>query len=183
VRGCLGAMLGLVIGAALAFALVASVAVASRNVPACSVSQPENWSLRADLPASLLSQQMAGQAFALPDGTTVTAREARSRTCQRLVVYADAATTGGWRVSSIGLESVMSLDPGGRLQVQPTTLWFGRLPVPLGWLPRQYMEPLTRQISHAIDSGMQQALASSGLRACGLASSDRSVSVYLCPAG
>jgi hypothetical protein len=183
VKGCSGTILGLVIGAALAFAMLAALAVASHNASACSASQPASWSLRADLPAGLLSQQMAGQAWTLADGTTVTVRGAHSRTCQRLVVYADASTIGGWRVSNIGLELALVLDTGGGLQVQPTTLWFGRLPVPIGWLPRQCLDPLAQQVNRAVNSGMQQALSSSGLRVCGLASSDSSISVYLCPAG
>ena len=180
-RGCSGFVVGIIIGAALGFALLATVALTSGGGAVCATTQPPAWAMRADLPTASLQAEIVGQTLALPAIAAITIREVRSRPCRRALVYADVTGVNGWRLQNVGLEATFAADQAGKLSVQPTTIWFGRLPVPIGWIPRAQIEPGLGQVEQALDQGLRQAVAGSGLRICGLASSDTALSVYLCP--
>jgi len=182
-KGCAGALLGLVIGAAVAFALLTAAAVVSSGGGACTATEPVGWSLRADLPGGLISRLEPGLAYHLPEGITLTLREVEPRPCQRLVLYGDVLTRGGWRISDLGVELRLDLDAQSGVTVHPVRLWFGRLPVAVGWLPSWLTDPLLDPVNQAVNLGIQNSLRDSGLNICGLASSNSSVSIYLCPAG
>ncbi|MHB0879135.1 MAG: hypothetical protein ACYC5O_24110 [Anaerolineae bacterium] len=171
-----GVLAGLIVGAALVFATLAVLGIATRD-DACAAAAPEAWALRVDVPVTMLQEQVPVAPVTVAGGEFrvggVSATE-----CGGVLVVGNWAHPDGPALDNVGLE--LALETAGEtLALRPRTLWFGRLPVDLGWLPRSLWQPLLAdadvQLNAAVAGG-----GDAGLQLCGTSSGAGSVSLYLC---
>ena len=177
-RGCASVLLGLLIGAALSFAALAILALAV--VPACPQSPPTDWRVRLDVPRDLLLREAGAQPLSLPGAGTFAMTDVRSGRCGHLIVRGEWHAPGDWSLSNVGIELAVEAGSGALLDITQESLWLGRLPLPLGWLPRDWTQPYLRPIADEMGGALDRELGPSGLRLCGVVGSADGLSAYLC---
>lgn len=172
-----GVILGLIIGAALSFSVLAVAALASRSEQACT-EPPAGWMVRADVDAAFLRAQLPAEPLYLGAGR-IDITDASGSGCSRLSVRGRWHGPYGLRPADFAIELDLAVVEGGAA-VRPATLWLGRLPLPLGWLPPQWSAPALQPVTEGLGQVLGPRPEASGLRLCHLASDAGGLSAYFC---
>lgn len=172
-----GVLAGLVVGAAVVFAALAVMSIVTGR-DSCAQVAPQAWSIRLDVPVAMLEEQLPAEPIPVGAGelhiTGVSGTE-----CGGVLVVGDWAYPDGPELDNVGLELALDATADG-IALRPRTLWFGRLPVDLGWLPDGLWQPLLAGADAQLQATLAGSLAQSGMQACGAAGDSGAVSVYLC---
>jgi len=177
-RGCLGVVAGLIIGAAIAFAGLAVVATVGQPDSACTAQTPSGWLIRAEVPWAQIRREMMASSVSVAGGTA-TVQELGAGPCGSLLVRAD------WKGAGIELHRlglVLNVDQGaGRLI--PDRLLLGEVSLPLQWLPDAWLEDLAQPVTGAGGAALARGLQADGMQVCGLEGEEDGLAIYLCAEG
>jgi hypothetical protein len=175
-----GVVAGLIAGAALVFATLAVLGIVTRD-DACPQTAPQAWSIRVDVPVSTLQAEVPTAPIALGAGeyriTSVAGTD-----CGGLLLVGNWVHPDGPELDNVGVELVAEVSADG-VVLRPRTLWFGRLPVDLTWVPAAWWQPLLADANAQLQATVTGSLSSAGMRTCGAAGSAGALSLYLCEAG
>ena len=178
-RSCAGVLAGLVVGAALGFAALAVAALVDRDTAGCALSAPAGWLVRAEIPRAVIEDELVQGRLTFDQGAAViTAVEPLA--CGRLLVRARWEAAAGWSIPSLGLELRVRAGEDSPMAVRPLRLWFGRLPLCVGWLPEAWIEPVVGPLSEAAGEAMRGQLGKQDLGLCGVSGWEGYLVVYLC---
>ena len=179
-RSCLAVAIGLVIGAALSFTMLAVAALAGNSGRDCPETLVPGWAVRVDVPKEIVEKELLGKPVLVSSQGTLTITDLSGVSCGHILISGEWKSSGGWRLAGIGTEVSLLVGEGGALEVAPMSLWFGRLPLSLRWLPREWIKPVVRPLEQQLNATAGQQLRGSGLVICDARAGDYGISLYLC---
>jgi len=182
VKGCVGVVSGLIIGAALAFSALLVVALADGDDAACVIGAPERWSVRVEIPADTLTSVSSGSFDLAGSGWKAQVSGIEPLDCRRVLARFDLVNETGWRLPGLGLELRAKLVESG-VSLAPGTLWVGPMPVPAAMLLSMTMREMLLEVNATANAAMAEYLSPMDLTACGLVTDKQAVHLYLCHSG
>lgn len=178
-RGCLGVLAGLIIGAAISFAVLA-VAVAGAGTGAgqgCSVVAPEGWLIQVKVPWSEVRAEVSSTELPVVGGL-LRIDSVEPAPCGGIRVWAEWE---GFGTEVDGLGLVLESTPGAR-QLRPVEMVLGgRLKVSLSGLPNEWLDRLAGPVTQAGGTALARRLQSNGMGLCGLMGLEDGLALFLCP--
>lgn len=174
-RGCLGVLAGLIIGAAISFAVLAVAISAGSGEETCAATAPSGWLIQVVVPWEEIEREVSSSAVPAAGGL-LTVRAVRPAPCGRMEVQ---ATWEGAGRTLRGLGLVLEGTPGAQ-ELRPVELVLGRLHVPLGWVPPAWLSRLAGPIAQAGGSALARGLQGDGMDLCGLVGLDKGLALFLC---
>jgi hypothetical protein len=132
-----GVLIGLIIGAAIAFAGIAVADLATRST--CRQELPSDCDVAIELPPSAWLAEPDASALPLAGGE-VRAAGLAGGACGSLLIWLQWQRPGRAAVSGFGLELAITPRPGGEFALHPAAIRFGPLRLPLVWLPPECAE-------------------------------------------
>lgn len=182
-RSCLAVVIGLVIGAALSFTMLAVAALAGRSRGNCPEAPVAGWSVRVDVPRAMVQKELLSKQLLVLSQGTFAITDWAGASCGHILIRGEWQGTNGWRLASIGVEVSLLVSEDGTLKVVPVSLWSGQLPLSLRLLPRDWIEPVMQPLEQQLNATVGQQLQGSGLAICDVRAGDYGISIYFCQRG
>ena len=148
-----GVLIGLIIGAAIAFASIAVADLATRST--CRQGLPSDCDVVIELPSSAWLATPDASALPLAGGE-LQAVGLTGGACGSLLIWLQWQRPGRPPLGGFGLELAITPHPGSEFALHPAAIRFGPLRLPLVWLPPEWAE--VAQPALAVVSGRLKQL-------------------------
>lgn len=176
-RGFLGVVAGLIIGAAISFAVLAAAVTAANTDPECHVSAPDGWLIQVVVPWSEVQREVSSTRLPVAGGS-LTIEAVEPAPCGRTQVWA------AWEGAGVGTGGLgLTLEStGDASRLRPVEVAVGRLRVSLRQVPDSWLDRLAAPVAQAGGAALARRLQGEGMGLCGLVGLEEGLALFLCAA-